>query len=775
MKKKLFMALGTALIMGLTSSAYAADVQAVYNVIPQPQEVTTLTGAPFSLNSKTVIAYPAKDASMKRNAELLADYLKQLTGLNLKLVTKAPKSNAIVLTCNMASDNKEAYTLNVTSSLITIDGASSAGNFYGIQTLRKSIPGSSIGDAVSFAPVSITDAPRFGYRGAHLDVSRHFFPADSIKTFIDMIALHNANKFHWHLTDDQGWRLESKKYPRLTEVGSVRPGTCIGKNFSTTDGKPYGGFYTQDEVKDIIKYAADRHIDVIPEIDLPGHMLAALKAYPELGCTGGPYELWTRWGVSDDVLCAGNDKTLEFLDGVLDEVCELFPSEYIHVGGDECPKTRWKECAKCQERIKTLGLKDDDHSSAEQKLQTFVMTHASNTLARHGRKMIGWDEILEGGLTPGAIVMSWRGEEGGREAARQNHQAIMTPTSYCYFDYYQSRDANEPLAIGGFLPVEKVYSYEPISSSLTAEEAKNIIGAQANLWTEYIPTFSQAQYMELPRFAALSEVQWTQPNKKDYSNFVRRIPQLIEHYKANGYNYADHVFDVSGKIMPDVEKGVITATFETCDDAPIRFTLDGSEPTASSTLYTAPISIDKSAKIRAAAFRPQQGRSRILTDSVTFNKATTSKVTLANPPHSRYSGQGGLTLVDGRFGPSTFNTGEWLGFVGVPLVATLDLGSEKEFSKISVNNLVATSDWIFDGRNIKVEVSDNGTDFREIAAIEIPQLTEHINAIIPHRMGFDPVKARYVRITEECENQIPEFHSGAGKPAFIFVDEIVIE
>ena len=777
--KKIFVSAALAsLLFGAFPSLSAADIKANYNIIPKPREVVIKNGASFTLNAKTVITYPKGNEALKRNAELLAGYIKDLTGFELKITTKAPKKNFIMLhaDANGGDPTQNLTIVGIQQAFVDINGNSPESNFNAIQTFRKSIPDVTGGKEVEFAPVTITDSPRFTYRGAHLDVSRHFYPTDSIKTFIDMLALHNINKFHWHLTDDQGWRLELKKYPRLTEVGSVRNGTCIGHDFSTNDGKPYGGFYTQDEVKDIIKYAADRHIDVIPEIDLPGHMLAALKAYPELGCTGGPYEIWTRWGVADDVLCAGNDKTLEFIDGVLDEVAELFPSEYIHVGGDECPKVRWEECEKCQARIKELGLKDDDHSKAEQKLQTYIMTHASNTLARHGKKMIGWDEILEGGLTPGAIVMSWRGEEGGRDAARQHHEAIMTPTNYCYFDYYQTKHRDgEPDAIGGYVPVEKVYSFDPVPSSLTPEEAKYIIGAQANLWTEYIPTFSQVQYMELPRLAALCEVQWTDPSQKEYSDFVRRVPQLIKHYKALGYNYANHVFDVTGTLSPDVEKGVITATFETADDAPIHYTLDGTEPTATSPLYTGPLAINHTAVVKAAAFR-EDGHSRVFTDSVTFNKATTAKVTLVNEPHSRYKGMGGLSLVDGRFGPDAFNTGEWLGFVGAPLVAVIDMGKEKEFSSLSIRNLVDTPNWIFDARNIKVEVSDNGTDFTEVASQDIPQITKHIGEIIPHKLTFNPVKARYVRLTEECENSIPEFHgAGIGKPAFIFVDEIVID
>ncbi|MDE7412016.1 MAG: beta-N-acetylhexosaminidase, partial [Paramuribaculum sp.] len=473
MKKKSMLTFCIGLI--LASCSNAPDRHADYHVIPLPNEITPAEGDDFIITPNTVIAYAETDTALATNAALLAGYVTELTGFTPEVSTTVPSNNAIILKADLQSENPEAYLLTIDNNLIVINGASPAGNFYGIQTLRKSIPATSTKGNVIFSPVTISDKPRFSYRGAHFDVSRHFFPVDSVKSFIDMLALHNINKLHWHITDDQGWRIEIKKYPLLTEVGSKRAGTCVGHDFNTSDSIPYGGYYTQDEARDIVKYAKDRHITVIPEIDLPGHMLGALASYPSLGCTGGPYEVWQRWGVADDVLCAGNDSTLIFIDDVLDEICDIFPSEYIHIGGDECPKVRWAECPKCQERIRTLGLKDDSHSTKEQKLQSYIMEHAANTLANHNRKMIGWDEILEGGLFPGATVMSWRGEEAAVEAAKKGHDAILTPTNFCYFDYSQSQNLdNEPLGIGGFVPVEKVYSLEPAGKNLTDEEAAHI-------------------------------------------------------------------------------------------------------------------------------------------------------------------------------------------------------------------------------------------------------------------------------------------------------------
>lgn len=451
--RKLKLMAAAALCVAAVGCSPRGEVTANYSVVPLPQQITAGEGEGFVLDSGTRIAYPEGDSALMRDAELLAQYIGQMTGLNPELTTETDAKGVIALAAGLQSENAEAYQLTVTPEGISIDGATPAGTFYGVQTLRKAIPEAGKNNVV-FPAVTITDEPRFSYRGAHFDVSRHFFPADSVKSFIDMLALHNINTLHWHLTDDQGWRIEIKSLPELTEIGSKRKGTVIGHNTGVYDSIPYGGFYTQDEARDIIAYAADRHITVIPEIDLPGHMLGALTAYPNLGCTGGPYDVWQIWGVSDDVLCAGNDSTYKFIDTVLGEIVELFPSEYIHVGGDECPKTRWKECAKCQAKAKALGLKADSHGTVEEKLQSHIIHHASDFLASKGRKMIGWDETLEGGLAPGAIVMSWRGEAGGIEAAKRGHDVIMTPNNYMYFDYYQSLDReNEPEAIGGYVSV----------------------------------------------------------------------------------------------------------------------------------------------------------------------------------------------------------------------------------------------------------------------------------------------------------------------------------
>lgn len=520
----------------------APTTQANYEVIPMPQSITlSNSDNQFVLHSGTLISYTSGNKDMARNAQFLQTYLTDQLGYTLR-IEPGIASEGIVLKLNEGQAS-EGYTITVDADRVLVEATSPAGIFYGIQTIRKAVP-VEMGAVVGFPAGVITDAPRFAYRGAHLDVCRHFFSVDSVKTYIDMLVLHNMNKFHWHLTEDQGWRMEIKQFPKLTEIGSVRNGTMIRKDWNSNDSIQYGGFYTQDECREIVKYAADRYITVIPEIDMPGHMVAAVTAYPELGCTGGPYEVRTIWGVSEELLCAGNEKVYDFVDKVLDEVMDVFPSKDIHIGGDECPKTEWEKCPKCQSKIKALGLKKDDRFTAEQKLQAYFTKHVDEYLTKHGRNAIGWDEILEGGVSENATVMSWRGESGGIEAARLKHRVIMTPNTYCYFDYYQSKDCdNEPFAIGGFLPIKHVYDYEPLPANLTPEEQSYIWGVQCNVWTEYIPTFSHVQYMMLPRGAALSEVQWSLPEAKDYEKFKNeRLPRLIKIYELYGYNYSRRIY-----------------------------------------------------------------------------------------------------------------------------------------------------------------------------------------------------------------------------------------
>ena len=748
-----------------------------FNIIPMPQQVEATGSAPFTLNANTRISIASGNTDMKRNASMLAKYIEEATGIR-PVIGKASKgAPAIVLDIDKSIKNKEGYWLDVSTGEIYISGATPAGVFYGIQTLRKSLPVvKGKATRVEIPTVRISDAPRFSYRGTHLDVSRHFVTADSVRRFIDMLALHNINRFHWHLTDDQGWRVEIKKYPLLTQIGSKRDQTVIGHNSGKYDGKPYGGFYTQQEIRDIVKYAADRYITIVPEIDLPGHMQAALSAYPELGCTGGPYKVWQMWGVSDNVLCAGNDKTLTFIDNVLKEIVDLFPSKFIHVGGDECPKTQWQKCPKCQARIKELHLEAKDGHSAEERLQSYIITHASNYLKSLGRNTIGWDEILEGGLADGATVMSWRGEAGGIAAAKQNHDVVMTPNTYLYFDYYQAADKkNEPLAIGGYLPLEKVYSYEPMPKELTTDEAKHIIGVQANIWTEYMPTFRQVEYMALPRMAALSETQWCQPELKDYDSFKQRLLGMFHHYDLEGYNYAKHLYNVDINIDADTKWHELVVRMSTAGNAEIRYTLDGTQPTAASTLYTGPVHMQKPACINAAAFR-NGTMSRVSNQTTVFNKATACPVTLLQQPEHNYTYDGASMLTDGLTGEYGFNNGRWMGFCKNDLEAVIDMGKATDISNVSFNTCVEKGAWVFDARSIEVGVSLDGKTFTTVSNTDIPALTEQSpDKIYTHNVDFTTTKARYVKLTVRTERTLPDWHAGKGKPAYMFVDEISVK
>ena len=773
--KQLLKLTGCLALAGLFASCQSAQQEANYQIIPMPQEIVTAQGNPFILKSGVKILYPEGNEKMQRNAQFLADYLKTATGKDFAIEAGTEGKNAIVLTLGTANENPESYQLKVAGDGITITGPTEAGVFYGIQSLRKSLP-VAVGADISMPAVEINDAPRFGYRGAHFDTSRHFFTVDEVKTYIDMMALHNMNRFHWHITEDQGWRLEIKKYPKLTEIGSKRTETVIGRNSGEYDGKPYGGFYTQEQAKEIVAYAAERYITVIPEIDLPGHMQAALAAYPELGCTGGPYEVWRQWGVSEDVLCAGNDQVLKFLEDVYSELIEIFPSEYIHVGGDECPKVRWEKCPKCQARIKALGLKSDDKHSKEERLQSFVINHIEKFLNDHGRQIIGWDEILEGGLAPNATVMSWRGEKGGIEAAKQKHDVIMTPNTYLYFDYYQAKDVdNEPFGIGGYLPLERVYSYEPMPASLTPEEQKYIKGVQANLWTEYIATFPHAQYMVLPRWAALCEIQWSSPEKKNYADFLSRLPQLIKWYDAEGYNYAKHAFGVQAEFEPNPAEGTMDVTLSTIDNAPVHYTLDGTEPITASPVYEGVLKIKENATLSAKAIRPT-GESQTLTEKIDFSKSSMKPIVANQPINEQYLFKGASTLNDGLKGNSSYRSGRWIAFNGNDMDMTIDLQQPTEISSVAISVNIAKGDWVFDARNLSVEVSDDGKTFKKIASEEYPAMKEtDKDGVVDHQHTIAPVTTQYVRVIASPEKTLPEWHGGKGKNAFLFVDEIKID
>lgn len=531
MRRLFFILLACAVIPCLAAPVMTAD----YNVVPLPNSVTMTGDEPFELTTSTTVAYPEGNKDMERNAQFLARYVNDAIGMTLSVVPgKAKKGIRLVLDKKVSGE--EAYTIMVDKKGVTIAGSTPKGVFYGVQTLRKSLP---VGAAtvVRLPSVKISDSPRFVHRGMMLDCSRHFFPLEFVKRYIDLIAMHNMNVFHWHLSDDQGWRIEIKKYPELTIKGSRRSGTVIGYNTALDDSIPYGGYYTQEQAREIVEYARQRYVTVIPEIDMPGHMLAALATYPELGCTGGPYEVGHRWGIYKDVLCVGNEKIYDFCEGVLDEIMQIFPSKLIHIGGDETPTEVWEKCPKCIKRA-------EDNNMTVKQVQSYFTSRIEKYVNSRGRRIIGWDEILGGDISQSAVIQSWRDTKHGRIAAEAGHDVIMSPTSHCYFDYSQADEKNskyEPTLCGGYIPVEKVYAFEPCDENLSESSRPHILGVQANIWAEYLLYPNQVEYQALPRMAALAEVQWTS-GKKDYQAFLKRLNRLVNFYDLYKLTYAKHLW-----------------------------------------------------------------------------------------------------------------------------------------------------------------------------------------------------------------------------------------
>ncbi len=660
---------------------------------------------------------------------------------------------------------KEGYQLTVNQNQIKIIGHDDAGVFYGTQTLLQLINHNKTGN-YSINACKINDYPRFGYRGMELDVSRHFFPISAIKKWINILAFYKINTFHWHLTDDQGWRIEIKKYPELQTVAAYRNETLIGHKKEMPhqfDGKRYGGFYSQDEVKNVVKFAAERHINIIPEIEMPGHALAALSAYPQLGCTGGPYQAATFWGVFDDVYCAGNEETFHFLENVLDEVLPLFPPNYIHIGGDECPKTKWKACPKCQKRIA------DEHLKDENQLQTYFMARIEKYLKSKNKKVIGWDEILEGGLTPDATVMSWRGEEGGIAAAHLQHEVVMTPEKFVYLDYYQSLNPNEPIAAGGYTPLSKVYNYEPVPAELKPEETKYIKGVQANVWSEYLTSEQKAEYQIFPRLFALAEIAWSSKTNRNYADFLNRLrsqKSLIQQLKINAAEVFDEITD-----SVSVEKSsVLVKLKSTKPNAEIRYTTNGKTPDKNSIAYTNPVSISKSGTLKAALFKNGSLDGRVFEQNFNISKATGQKLSLKNSPHGNFNPVNNNVLVNGLSGSNRYNDNQWCGFAGEDLEAIIDLGSAQQISEIGTHILKYHWQKMWEPNRLTFEISADGVTFNEVYR----QQDFPANGINTIHAVFMPVKARYLKIKAENKGIIPSGEYGAGGKAWLLTDEFTV-
>ncbi|MCE1202521.1 MAG: beta-N-acetylhexosaminidase [Bacteroidia bacterium] len=666
----------------------------------------------------------------------------------------------------------EGYQLNISSENILLIANTNAGIQYGLNTLGQMLR--SYGKDCLPA-WQITDYPRFSYRGMHLDVSRHFMPAEFIYRYLDVLAMHRINTFHWHLVDDQGWRLQIDRYPLLTEVGAWREDRGHEhwnlRPLSRHDApKTYGGFYTKDEVRAIVSYAAERNINIIPEIEMPAHVMSALAAYPEYSCSGQnlgvpPGGVWPI----THIYCAGKEETFEFLENVLLEVMELFPSPIIHIGGDEADKTEWKTCELCQRRMAAENL-TDVHA-----LQSYFIQRIGRFLEAHGRRLMGWDEILEGGLAENAIVMSWRGEEGGIEAARMHHEVVMTPGSHCYFDHYQGDPATEPLAIGGFTPLDKVYAYEPIPTALNEEQAQYVLGAQANVWTEYMPVPQHVEYMVLPRMAALAEVLWSPRESRSWDGFVQRLPLMLRQYDETGLNYARSAWKV--QVKEDVNKEARELVLSMSTLLPVDslvYVLKGEGFMDDCVVYSQPVRIDKSAKL--TAYTVVKGKNTpALIREYNLHKAFGLPVVQQPSPSDRYPGSA-FNLTDGIEGTRWFSDGRWSGILDDHWKAEIRFPESTLISEIRLVSLSDPASWIFVPDLISLYASKNGKRFKKVASLAEIKADDSQSAYVSNfRLSFKPGKYKAIRLSAERTRPIPENHPGFGKKVWMFFSEIVAE
>ncbi len=774
------------------STTFAQSAENEYNLIPFPAKFSGGAGR-FVITGTTKILTTGKDPAQTAAAQLLVSQLKTTIGLPVSVATATPallKTKAIVFNKHTGGKcGPEGYTLRVTPDGVRVEAETPKGYFYAVQTLLQLLPTDVYGTTAapqanwSMPACAILDRPRFAYRGLMLDVCRHFMPVAFVKKTIDGLALHKMNTFHWHLTDDQGWRIEIKKYPKLTQIGAKRTETLIGhygENYPQQyDGKPVDGFYTQAQIKDVVRYAAARHVTIIPEIELPGHALAALTAYPELGCEPTKaYAVATKWGVFSDVFCP-TDKTFGFLQDVLTEVMALFPGKYIHIGGDECPKDAWKKSAFCQELIKKQKLTD------ENELQSYFIRRISTFVSSKGRAIIGWDEILEGGLAPNATVMSWRGIHGGIEAAKQKHNVVMTPGAFCYIDKYQADPTTEPLAIGGYLPIEKVYGYEPVPDELTPAEQGYITGLQANLWTEYVPTAAQAEYMIFPRVAALAEVGWmprlaAHAGPRNFEDFAARLKTHLKRLDKLNINYAKRLLDVRAETQFSGEGGSAPRQLQVRlskldSDSKIYFTTNGKPATTAATEYVAPISLTKTTTIRAITV---PGSDKAFSETFYIHRAKGKPYTYATRTAEASDDQR-KKLTDGQVAASPRDDRPWVqAGAGNDLELTIDLGEIKAVTRVSATFMKKVPYGVLPPKSVEVALSKEGDSFKEAIAQPINEPLEGPWRIVAVVADFKTARARFIRVTVKNYGIIPEgpgLERFSGKPAALAMDEVIVE
>ena len=741
------------LLMSLISVSYSS-AKSDLNLIPLPQSIEYKRGY-FITGTDVKLLAANNDARL--TAELLNTWLKQTLGYTLPIVDQCTRDEKFIAISVLPSDSSEQYRLIVGKTSVLLEGGA-AGLVRGSSTLlqllfhaemQKTKKGSRIPCMI------IHDQPEFSYRGVHLDVCRHFFPVAFVKRYIDQLAMHKMNTFHWHLTDDQGWRIEIKKYPKLTSVGGWRNGSMVGPYRNQQfDTLRYGGFYTQEEIRDVVAYAAERQITVVPEIEMPGHAQAALAAYPEYSCTGKVAEVAKSWGVFEDVFCV-KDSTFNFLEDILTEVIALFPSTYIHIGGDECPKERWKVCPRCIETKYANNIRD------EHELQSYFIQRIEKFLNSKGRKIIGWDEILEGGLAPNATVMSWRGIDGGIAAARSGHQAIMTPGTHCYFDHYQGERAMEPLAFGGYTPLEKVYAFRPIPDSLTAEEAKFIIGAQANLWTEYMYDDRQVQYMLHPRLCALSEVLWSDSTSRDLTGFYKRIQSHQAFLDRFNWNYSTSWMQPALQIEGGMEVPSLKLSLKAKVPATISTAFTNGSELPIFEAYRKPLTISTSGTlfVRSVA----GGKEKEVKYPFEFSKSTGAKVELVVPGSRSYANPGS-TLTDGITGVYPWTGKHWVGWYGKDAVVQLDLGSERQVDSVVVVYLHDPVSWIHAPKQIVCSNSGNGAKSTSVPT----------DKAINRTVIYVGEKMKNLGLLIQSIGKNPEGSAGAGDDGWMFVSEILV-
>lgn len=768
----------------------AQDVQ----LIPYPEKVMKGKGV-FIIRPQTVLVVAETSASFLSALSPLNEKFAKAAGFQLKVSKLPPQSNFIAFSIDPMLTKPGAYSINVLSDKVLVSAKDHSGLFYAVQSLLQLLPSAIESDRLvahqqwSMPVVSIHDAPAFEYRGLMIDVARHFQPISFLKKLVDMMAMQKMNRLHLHLVDDQGWRIEIKKYPKLTAVGGKRNGTLVDKYPGKgNDNKPYEGYYTQAQIKELVAYASKKFITIIPEIELPGHSSAAIAAYPALSCfpgeatvvndnmvaaktkeqlkTPGTKVVQETWGVFTDVL-SPTDYTFQFMNDVLDEVMQLFPSKYIHIGGDECPKDSWKRSSFCQEMIKQYNLKD------EHGLQSYFIQRIEKHINSKGRSIIGWDEILEGGLAPNAAVMSWRGTQGGIESAKQGHDVVMTPDSHCYLNFYQSEDPTDSIAWGGFLPLKRVYGYEPIPAELNAEQAKYIKGVQGNLWTEYIKSSSLAEYMLFPRAVALAEVGWSK-KKPGFDHFTTRLIPYLKRLENHGINFSRHMYDIGLKSHYDPASNTVKVSVDGVpDNKNLFYSVITPQREVIKKTYDQPIVITAAAKLEIAAMVEGEVVDK-RTAFFNINKATGRKLSLSIDPAPQYGKAGSSALINGIMGSLTrFNDDEWLGWNGKDFEGILDLGRVEDIKKINLRFYKAPSSWIYMPSSIKISVSADGVSYKEIAFKNSPDSGQM--GVQAHGFSFDAIKTRYVKINAANNGIIQSGFPGQGYPAWLFVDEVVVE